>query len=74
MNKHRVFACTVGCGAPPTIPNATPSQTTDRFRGARVTYTCSSGYSFDLSTSRTTSQITCSSTAQWRYPGACTRK
>ena len=73
-NAVNVFAPAVGCGAPPTVPNATPSQTTDRSRGAKVTYTCTSGYWFDRSASKTTSQITCSNTAQWGDPGACTRR
>ena len=65
---------TGGCPVPPTVTNATPDQTTDRSKGAKVKYTCTMGYFFDHQTSTSTSEITCSNSAQWSRPlrNACT--
>ena len=66
-----LFIFAAGCPPVPTVANASPN-TRDRYKRARVTYTCTSGYFFDHPSQRRTSQITCSSRGRWSSPGTCT--
>ena len=72
-HKCRRFVVAVICPLAPFVKFAQTDQTSNRRRGATITYTCNSGRYFDINTLRSTSRITSStSTALWGDPGTCT--